>query len=44
MCKVDHESCENYIKKNDGCLLYYMLGCFNVSQYDCCYGDLIYDD
>lgn len=39
-----HKTCENYIPQNDGCLLYFQLGCFNVSQYTVCYGDLIYGE
>lgn len=39
-----HKTCENYIPQNDGCLLYFQLGCFNVSQYTVCYGDLIFGE
>lgn len=42
--KFDHTKCENYIPQNDGCLLYFQLGAFDVSQYDKCYGDIIYEE
>lgn len=39
--EFNHKNCKNYIPQNDGCILYYQLGAFNVSQYNCCYEKLI---
>ena len=44
-CKNNiHLNCENYVPKNDMCLLYFELGVSNVSQYDECAEKIIYDD
>ena len=39
-----HKDCENYVEKNDMCLLYFELGISNVSQYDTCAEKIIYND
>lgn len=39
-----HENCEYYIKQNDGGLLYYELGFFDVSQYETCIEDIIWEE
>lgn len=39
--KFNHKTCKKYIPQNDGCILYYQLGAFNVSQYNHCYEKLI---
>ena len=39
-----HLNCENYVPKNDMCLLYFELGISNVSQYDTCAEKIIYND
>ena len=39
-----HENCEYYIKQIDGCLNYYLLGYFNVSQYETCIEDITYEE
>ena len=39
--RFNHKTCKNYIPQNDGCILYYQLGAFNVSQYNHCYEKLI---
>lgn len=44
-CKENvHLNCQNYVPKNDMCLLYFELGVSNVSQYDTCAEKIIYDD
>ena len=39
-----HLNCQNYVPKNDMCLLYFELGVSEVSQYDECAEKIIYDD
>ena len=39
-----HLNCDNYVPKNDMCLLYFELGVSNVSGYDECAEKTIYDD
>ena len=39
-----HLNCQNYVPKNDMCLLYFELGISDVSQYDKCAEKIIYDD
>jgi hypothetical protein len=39
-----HLNCENYVPKNDMCLLFFELGVSDVSQYDECAEKIIYDD
>lgn len=39
-----HLDCQNYVPKNDMCLLYFELGISEVSQYDTCAEKVIYDD
>lgn len=39
-----HLNCQNYVPKNDMCLLYFELGISEVSQYDTCAEKVIYDD
>lgn len=44
-CKKNiHLNCDNYVPKNDMCLLYFELGVSDVSQYDECAEKTIYDD
>lgn len=44
-CKSNiHLNCQNYVPKNDMCLLFFELGVSNVSQYDECAEKIIYDD
>lgn len=44
-CKSNvHLNCDNYVPKNDMCLLYFELGVSNVSGYDECAEKTIYDD
>ncbi len=44
-CKENvHLNCQNYVPKNDMCLLYFELGVSEVSQYDECAEKIIYDD
>ena len=44
-CKNNiHLNCQNYVPKNDMCLLYFELGVSEVSQYDTCAEKVIYDD
>jgi hypothetical protein len=44
-CKSNvHLNCQNYVPKNDMCLLYFELGVSEVSQYDTCAEKIIYDD
>ena len=44
-CKKNvHLNCENYVPKNDQCLLYFELGVSEVSQYDTCAEKIIYND
>lgn len=39
-----HEECKHYIPQNDMCLLFFQLGFHNVSQYDKCLEEMIYND
>lgn len=39
-----HKDCENYVEKNDMCLLFFELGISDVSQYDTCAEKIIYND
>ena len=39
-----HDGCEFYVEQNDMCLLYFQFGFHEVSQYDKCLGEVIYDD
>lgn len=39
-----HLNCENYVPRNDMCLLYFELGVSDVSQYDDCAEKIIYND
>lgn len=39
-----HLNCQNYVPKNDQCLLYFELGVSEVSQYDECAEKKIYND
>lgn len=39
-----HLNCQNYVPKNDMCLLYFELGISEVSQYNECAEKIIYDD
>ena len=44
-CKANvHLNCQNYVPKNDMCLLYFELGVSEVSQYDTCAEKIIYND
>ena len=44
-CKDNiHLTCQNYVPKNDMCLLYFELGVSEVSQYDTCAEKVIYND
>ena len=44
-CKENvHLNCQNYVPRNDMCLLYFELGVSNVSQYDTCAEKIIYND
>ena len=44
-CKQNiHLNCDNYVPKNDMCLLFFELGVSNVSQYNECAEKTIYDD
>ena len=44
-CKENvHLNCQNYVPKNDMCLLYFELGVSEVSQYDECAEKIIYSD
>ena len=44
-CKGNvHLNCDNYVPKNDMCLLYFELGVSEVSQYDTCAEKVIYND
>lgn len=44
-CKSNvHLNCQNYVPRNDMCLLYFELGVSDVSQYDTCAEKIIYDD
>ena len=44
-CKENvHLNCENYVPKNDMCLLFFELGVSDVSQYDECAEKIIYND
>lgn len=44
-CKQNiHLNCDNYVPKNDMCLLYFELGVSNVSGYDECAEKTIFDD
>ena len=44
-CKENvHLNCQNYVPKNDQCLLYFELGVSEVSQYNTCTEKIIYDD
>ena len=44
-CKENvHLNCQNYVPKNDMCLLYFELGISEVSQYDTCAEKIIYND
>ena len=44
-CKENvHLNCQNYVPKNDMCLLFFELGVSEVSQYDTCAEKIIYDD
>lgn len=39
-----HLNCQNYVPRNDMCLLFFELGVSDVSQYDTCAEKIIYDD
>ena len=44
-CKENiHLNCDNYVPKNDMCLLYFELGISEVSQYDECAEKKIFND
>ena len=44
-CKNNvHLNCDNYVPKNDMCLLFFELGVSEVSQYDTCAEKVIYND
>lgn len=44
-CKENvHLNCQNYVPKNDMCLLYFELGVSEVSQYDECAEKTIFND
>ena len=44
-CKSNvHLNCENYVPRNDMCLLYFELGVSEVSQYDGCAEKIVFDD
>ena len=44
-CKQNiHLNCDNYVPRNDMCLLFFELGVSNVSQYDECAEKTIYND
>lgn len=38
-----HVHCEHYISENDMCLLFFQLGFHEVSQYNDCLKEVIYD-
>jgi len=39
-----HKDCQYYVPENDMCLLFFQLGFFNISQYDKCLEELIYNE
>ena len=39
-----HLNCQNYVPKNDMCLLYFELGVSEVSQYDECAEKVLFSD
>ena len=41
---MPHKDCQYYVKENDMCLLFFQLGFFNISQYDKCLEELIYNE
>ena len=44
-CKGNiHLNCQNYVPRNDMCLLYFELGVSDVSQYDECAEKIVFDD
>jgi len=44
-CKQNiHLNCQNYVPKNDMCLLYFELGVSEVSQYDECAEKRLFSD
>jgi len=44
-CKGNvHLNCDNYVPKNDMCLLFFELCVSNVSEYDTCAEKVIYND
>jgi len=44
-CKSNvHLNCDNYVPRNDMCLLFFELGVSNVSQYNECAEKTIYND
>ena len=44
-CKQNvHLNCQNYVPKNDMCLLYFELGISEVSQYDECAEKTVFSD
>ena len=44
-CKKNiHLNCDNYVPKNDMCLLYFELGVSEVSQYDECAEKIVFSD
>ena len=44
-CKDNvHLNCQNYVPKNDMCLLFFELGVSNVSQYNECAEKIVFSD
>ena len=39
-----HSDCEYYVEQNDMCLLFFELGFHEVSQYNDCLNEVIYDE
>lgn len=39
-----HKDCEYYVEQNDMCLLFFQLGFPEVSQYNDCLNEVIYDE
>ena len=44
MSEHNHKDCKYYMAANDGCALYFELGAFNVSQYNCCYKKIVWGE
>ena len=39
-----HDNCQYYVKENDMCLLFFELGFHEVSRYETCLKEVIYDE